>query len=50
MRNKIFGGIGIVWGGGILARGLLGAGGNIAGLLFGVIMLGLGIYYVTKAD
>lgn len=51
MRNKISGTIGIVWGGGILVGGFLsGAGVNTAGLVFSFTMLGLGIYYLTKAD
>jgi hypothetical protein len=57
MRNKIFGTIGILWGGGMLVsfflRGApLGNGayaaGTIFGLLLGVVMLFAGIYYVRK--
>ncbi len=57
MRNKIFGVIGILWGGSVLisffARGMpMGGGsyaaGSIVGLLFGVLMLIFGIHYVKK--
>ena len=57
MRNKIFGGIGIVWGGGILAMRLFGepSGGSEAyqsgqtgAAIFGLIMLVLGFYYYFK--
>jgi hypothetical protein len=57
MRNKIFGGIGVVWGGGILVRWLMSgrnfeneayqAGQNSAAL-FGVLLLLAGIYYLFK--
>ena len=57
MRNKIFGGIGILWGGGIVLNWLLGgtssgsaaynagAGGAI---IFGLLMFGAGVYYFLK--
>lgn len=57
MRNKIFGGIGVVWGGLIVANGLLSgraAGsaayetGQTTGLIIGAIMLLAGLYYIFK--
>ena len=57
MRNKIFGVIGILWGGGMLvsfvARGApIGGGayaaGTVIGLLIGVGMFLAGIHYVRK--
>ncbi len=57
MRNKIFGMIGILWGGAILisffARGMPVGGGSYAagaimGLLFGILLLVSGIYYIKK--
>lgn len=58
MRNKIFGGIGILWGGGIVLTRLFssapaaGAGayqtGQSAAFLFGLLMLGAGFYYFFK--
>ncbi len=64
MRNKIFGGIGMLWGGGIIGRWLfvglpMHRGGSLAyhagfevgqkaGLLFGAAMFIAGIYYFFK--
>jgi hypothetical protein len=58
MRNKIFGGIGILWGGAIVLRWLVSdtsAAGNAAyqsgqsgAVLFGAIMLAAGLYYFFK--
>ena len=58
MRNKIFGGIGILWGGGVVLTRLLsdsssanpGAyqAGQSAAFWFGVVMLGAGLYYFFK--
>lgn len=58
MRNKIFGGIGILWGGAIVLRWLVTdnpAAGNAAyqsgqngAVLFGVLLLGVGIYTFFK--
>ena len=57
MRNKIFGTIGILWGGAVIvsffARGAsIGTGayaaGALFGLLFGAVMLFAGIHYVRK--
>jgi hypothetical protein len=57
MRNKIFGTIGIIWGGGIVLSWLFSPGssggseayqaGQSGAVIFGVIMLALGIYYVA---
>ena len=57
MRNKIFGGIGMLWGGGIIANSLFGgtSGGSEAyqtgqnsAVIFGVLLLGVGAYYFFK--
>ena len=57
MRNKIFGGIGIFWGGAILLRWLIsgntaGSGayqsGQSAAVIFGAVMLAAGLYYFFK--
>lgn len=57
MRNKIFGGIGVLWGGGILVSAFLRGGpegsgayaaGQTGGLVFGLLMLGVGGYYLFK--
>lgn len=57
MRNRIFGAIGVVWGGAILAsaffRGLpessgAYAAGQNAGLIFGALLLITGAYYLLK--
>lgn len=57
MRNKIFGGIGVLWGGAILVRWFMA--GNAAGsdayqsgqnaaVIFGAVMLIAGAYYFFK--
>jgi LPXTG-motif cell wall-anchored protein len=57
LRNKIFGGIGVLWGGGILVRWFMS--GNAAGsdayqsgqntaVIFGAVMLLGGLYYFFK--
>ena len=58
MRNKIFGGIGILWGGAIVVRWLIRGvsesksaeyqGGEYAAVVFGVLMLLAGLYYFFK--
>lgn len=56
MRNKIFGGIGILWGGAILVRGLLvgtsGSGsyqsGQWVGFAIGALFLIAGLYTFFK--
>lgn len=57
MRNKIFGAIGVFWGGGIVVRWLMvgrdfdnsafQAGQNTAAI-FGVVLLLAGVYYLFK--
>lgn len=56
MRNRISGVIGILWGGGIVVSRLLSDApaegayrtGQTAALLFGVVLLGAGLYYFFK--
>lgn len=57
MRNKIFGAIGIIWGGAILFNRLtadtpMGSaayqGGQTAAAIFGAVMFGAGLYYFFK--
>lgn len=58
MRNRIFGAIGVLWGGLIVLRWLLAdsAGGTSSAyqagqngaVLFGLLMFVIGIYYVFK--
>ncbi len=60
MKNKILGTIGILWGGAIVGRWLLGSpqisnspsyqSGQIVGLVWGFLMLGVGSYYVFKKN
>jgi hypothetical protein len=57
MRNRIFGGIGVVWGGLMLVSALLRGGpqgsgsyaaGQNAALVFAVLLVLVGGYYLTK--
>lgn len=57
MRNKIFGGIGMLWGGAIVVRWFMvgsGAGnsayqsGQNSAVLFGALLFGAGVYYFLK--
>ena len=57
MRNKIFGGIGVLWGGAIVLRWLTsgspaGSGAYEAGqsgaVIFGALLLIVGAYYLFK--
>ena len=58
MRNKIFGGIGILWGGGLVFRWLFSSSpstgssayqsGQSGAVVFGLIMLLAGLYYFFK--
>ncbi len=58
VRNRIFGAIGVLWGGAILVSRLIsghlvsGSGpyatGQIAGLVFGVLLFVVGLYYFIK--
>jgi hypothetical protein len=55
MRNRIFGIIGVVWGGAVLAYGLSQgpaqngsyAAGQIGGMAFGAVLLVVGLYYLA---
>ena len=58
MRNRIFGAIGVIWGGAILISRLLKgsmvegsgayAGGQLVSLIFAVLLFGVGLYYLIK--
>ena len=58
MRNRIFGGIGVLWGGAVLlsklisGHGITGSGayanGQIAGLLFAILLFVVGLHYLIK--
>ncbi len=57
MRNAIFGGIGVLWGLAILLYGFLGGGpssggaygaGQMVGMVFGVLLLGAGLFYLVR--
>jgi hypothetical protein len=58
VRNKIFGAIGVLWGGGILFRWFTQGpstsmpsayqSGEHAAMLFGLVMLVVGFYYLFK--
>ena len=58
MRNYIFGGIGMLWGSGIVVRWLVyGSGGSGAyqagqngAVIFGILMFVAGAYYFFKSD
>jgi len=57
MRNKIFGAIGVLWGGAILVSAFLNGGpqgsgsyaaGQTAGLVFALLLLAVGAHYLLK--
>ncbi len=57
MRNKIFGGIGVLWGGAIVLRWLMSGSpsgsnayeaGQSGAVIFGGLLLVVGLYYVFK--
>jgi hypothetical protein len=59
MRNRIFGGIGVVWGGGMLVSAFLRGGpegsgaygaGQTAALVFAVLLVVVGGYYLLKGS
>jgi len=60
MRNRIFGAIGVIWGGGVLlsyfigARGAEGSnsytGGQVTGLIFGGLLSVAGLFYLVKGS
>jgi hypothetical protein len=55
-RNRVFGSIGVLWGGGVAISGLFRtfsgngayAKGQVAGLLLGALMFAVGLYYAIK--
>ena len=58
MRNKIFGAIGLIWGGGILVSTFFAGGGtagsdayaagHTAGVIFGALLFIVGGYYLFR--
>ena len=59
MRNRIFGGIGVVWGGAVLIYMLMQGGpqgggafaaGQTGGMIFGGLLFIVGLYYLIKGD
>ena len=54
MRNRVLGGIGVLWGGlillGRLSEGGAGAygAGQVVGLVFAVLLLVVGLYYLVR--
>jgi len=57
MKNRIYGGIGVLLGGAILISGLISGGGSgqgaygagrTTGLVFGGLLLIVGLYYLVK--
>jgi hypothetical protein len=57
MRNKIFGTIGVIWGGAILVSALMRGGpegsgpyaaGQTGGIVFGALLVVVGAYYFLK--
>jgi hypothetical protein len=59
MRNRIFGAIGLLWGGLLLVRAYLGGGpvgtgayraGQIAALVFAALLVVVGGYYLIKGN
>lgn len=59
MRNRIFGAIGVVWGGAMLVSAFLRSGpggsgaygaGQGAGLVFAVLLVAVGGYYLLKGS
>lgn len=59
MRNRIFGAIGVIWGGAILVFGLLKGGpestgayaqGQGIGFVFGAALFVVGLYYLIKGN
>ena len=56
MRNRILGGIGVVWGGAVLIYALMNGGpqgegayaaGQTGGLIFGGVLFVVGLYYLA---
>lgn len=59
MRNRIFGAIGIIWGGGIIVSAFMRGGpqgqgayaaGQLGGFLFGGLLLAAGLYALFKSS
>lgn len=60
MRNRIFGAIGVIWGGGLLVSSLVRgdqlegggsyAAGQMTALVFGGLLLIVGLYYLMKGS
>ena len=59
MRNRIFGAIGVLWGGGMLLSAFLRGGaqgsgayaaGQTAALVFAVVLVAVGGYYLLKGS
>jgi len=59
MRNRIFGAIGIIWGGGIIVSAVMRGGpqgqgayaaGQLGGFLFGGLLLAAGLYTFFKSS
>jgi hypothetical protein len=59
MRNRIFGAIGVLWGGGMLVSALVRGGaqgsgayaaGQTAALVFAVVLVAVGGYYLLKGS
>ena len=58
LRNRIFGGIGVLWGGALLvSKAMPGhrisgsgayASGQMAGLVLAILLFGVGLYYLIK--
>src|SRR6266550_6457232 len=58
LRNRIFGAIGVLWGGALLVSKVISehwisgsgayASGQVAGLVFAVLLFGVGLYYLIK--
>jgi hypothetical protein len=57
MRDVILGGIGVLWGGGIFLYTLLAGGarsggahgaGQVAGFVFGLLLFGVGLFYLIN--
>jgi hypothetical protein len=60
LKRRVLGAVGVIFGGGIILTRLLGSNdlstsssyrsGQIAGLIFGTMFFGIGIYYLLKKD
>jgi hypothetical protein len=59
MRNRIFGAIGVIWGGAVLVYSLTKGGpqgqgayaaGEIGAMIFGGVMFVVGLYYLIKGS